>query len=54
MKQNATQVSSHGTLTLATLYRLFGGISAFAGATKTVQRTSSLPAEFAIGRRRAA
>jgi hypothetical protein len=47
-------VSSIGTLMLATLYRLLGGISAVAGATNTVERTYSCVAAFWIGRRSAA
>ena len=39
MKWNIVCVSSIGTLTLATLYRLLGGISTVIGATNTVTRT---------------
>jgi len=47
-------VSSRGTLMLATLYLLLGGMSAVAGATNTVERTYSVVAAFWMGRRIAA
>ncbi len=39
MKWNIVCVSSIGTLMLATLYMLFGGISTVIGATNTEMRT---------------